>query len=339
MRGLLLHGFGFLLCLRADYAEALAVAQRAEALSSATNDPVLMLAASIVHGDVDQLQGRPRAARAWLERGLALVEPLGGASGETFAVDPQVTLLGLLAVPLLYLGLVEQARTRLRQAYARAQQLRQPMARMVAIWFDALFEVRLGNAQRVAALADEMHALVDEFALSHGGNAFEWFRGWADARMGKPLEGYRRIRQGYEQNMSLGMLAGGSETLGYAAEALVLAGEWDAAQEQLEEALQIASACAERVYLPQLFLIQAAIARARGQSAIARTSLRQAVAEAKAQEAPWLELIALLELYQSDGAKAEDRHALAALVDQLPEAINTTAFTRARGLLGGMKAA
>ena len=34
MRGRLLHGFGLMLCLRAEYAEALAVADRAEALGS-----------------------------------------------------------------------------------------------------------------------------------------------------------------------------------------------------------------------------------------------------------------------------------------------------------------
>jgi ATP/maltotriose-dependent transcriptional regulator MalT len=207
------------------------------------------------------------------------------------------------------------------------------MARMVAIWFDALFEVRLGNAPRVAALADEMHALVGEFALSHGGNACRWFRGWADARMGEPLEAHGRIREAHEKNISLGMLVGGSETLGYAAEALLLAGDWDAAQGQLEEALQFANTHAERVYLPQLFLIQAAIARARGHSAAAHASARQALAEARAQQAPWLELITLLELCECEGAKAEDRHALAVLVDQLPEASGTPPLNKARALL------
>jgi hypothetical protein len=41
----------------------------------------------------------------------------------------------------------------------------------------------------------------------------------------------------------------------------------------------------------------------------------------------------LLELCERDEATAEDRQALAALVDQLPEAIDTTAVTRARALL------
>jgi DNA-binding winged helix-turn-helix (wHTH) protein/tetratricopeptide (TPR) repeat protein len=339
MRTRLLHAFVFLLCLRGEYAEALAVAQRAEALSSASNDPVLMVVASVVHGDVDQLQGRSQAARAWGERGLALAELAHLAPGETFVADPEVTLLGLLAVPLLHLGLVKQGRARLQQAHERAHQLAQPMARLVAIWYDALFEVRLGNTERVAALADEMRALIDEYALALGRNGCRWFRGWADARMGDPIEGYCRIREGYEENTRLGMFTGASEVLGYAAEALVLKGDWRAAQEQLQEALQVADRLAERVYLPQLYLIEAAIAHARGKPAVADASVRRAIAEARAQEAPWLELMALLELCEYDGATAEDRQALAALVDQLPEAINTTAVARALALLHQAKLA
>jgi hypothetical protein len=333
MRTRLLYAFGFLLCLRGEYAEALAVAQRAEALSSATNDPVLMLVANVVHGDVDQLQGRSHAARAWVERGLAVAQSRHLAPGETFVADPEVMLLGLLAVPLLHLGLVEQGRARLQQAHARAHQLAQPMARLAAIWYDALFEVRLGNAERVAALADEMRVLVDEFALALGQNACRWFRGWADARMGHPREGYRRIREGYEENTRLGMLSGGSEVLGYAAEALVLKGDWGAAQEQLQEAFQVADTLTERVYLPQLYLIEAVIGRGRGDSATASAALRRALAEARAQDSPWLELLALMDVCEHDGATAEDRRALAALVDQLPEAIETNARARAQALL------
>jgi tetratricopeptide (TPR) repeat protein len=330
----LLHGFGFVLGLRADYTEARAVAETAEALSSATNDPVLMVAACIAHGEVDQLQGRSRLALSWIERGLALVEPLDVAPGEISVADPQVTLLGLLGMQLLHFGLVEQARERLRRAHSRARLLGQPMTRLVAIWLDALFEVRLGNTQRVAALAGEMYALVDEFALAQGRTACRWFRGWADARTGKPREGYELIRAAYADNTRLGMLAGGSEVLGYAAEALFLAGDWDAAQDQLEEALQFADRRAERVYLPQLFLIEAAIARARGRSAIAEASVRRAIDEARGQEARWPELLALTELCEHEGAKSQDRRALAALVDELPEAKDTAAVARARALVG-----
>jgi DNA-binding winged helix-turn-helix (wHTH) protein len=339
MRTRLLHGFGFVLGLRADYAEALVVADRAEELSTAMNDPVLVLATCIVHGQVDQLQGRSRAAGRWIERGLAAAEPLERAPAEIFVVDPQVTLLGLLGIHLLYSGFVEQGRTRLERAHSRADLLGWPNTRLSALWFDALFNVRLGNAERVAALADEMRALVDESDVALGRTACRWFRGWADARMGQPLDGHRRIREAYEDNTRLGMLAGGSEVLGYAAEALVLAGDWDGAQHELEDALQVANTLGERVYLPQLFAMQAAIARARGDRAPADAAIRLAIAEARAQEAPWLELMALIELCDRHSATVKDRRALAALIDQLPEALNTAAAGKARALLDKTKSA
>jgi len=336
MLGRLLHGFGWMLGLRAEYSEALVVADRAEALGSATNDLVLLSTACTVHGEVDQLQGRSPTARTWLERGLALAERLDVGAGE-FLVDPQVALLGLLVNPLVHLGLVQQARARAQRAHARARDRGWPMARLVAIWHGAMLEVRLGDAERVAALADEMQALVDEFALAHGRTACRWFRGWADARMGQPRDGHRRIREAYEDNTRLGMLVGGSEVLGYAAEALVLAGDWDGAQHELEDALQVANTLGERVYLPQLFVMQAAIARARGDRAAADAAIRRAIAEARAQEAPWLELMALIELCDRHSATAKDRRALAALIDQLPEARDTAAVARARALLDKTK--
>jgi len=335
VRGRLLHGFGFMLTLRGEYGEALAVADRAEALGSTTNDPVLLSTACTLHGQVDQLQGRSTAARSWLERGLALVERLDVGPGE-FLVDPQVGLLGMLAVPLLHLGLVENARAAVQHAYARARERRWPMATLTAIWYGALFEVRLGNTERVAALADEMHALVDEFTLAHGQTACRWFRGWSDARTGAPRDGYRRIREAYDDNARLGMLAGASEILGYATEALLLAGDLDAADKQLDEALEIADKLGECVYLPQLLLMEAAIDRARGDIVAADAATARAVAEARAQEAPWLELITLTELCAHDKATAEDRRALVTLVDRLPQAHDTTAVTNARKLLDKM---
>ena len=289
----LLHGFGFVLSQRAEYAAALVVAERAEALASATSDPALTLATCTVQGHIHMMQGRPRGSREWLERGLAAAEALGPTPAEGFVADPLVTLFGLLGIQLLHLGEIGPGRARIEQAYTRARDLGQPFARLVAIWCEALFEVRLGNSNRVAALADEMRALVEEFSLAHGGAAARWFRGWAEARMGKPSEGFRSIREAYEENTRLGMLAGGSETLGYAAEAMLLAGNLAAAQAQLEEALQVANAHGERVYLPQLFLIEAAIARARGESAAAKAAVERAVSEARAQDAPWLERLAL----------------------------------------------
>ena len=188
---------------------------------------------------------------------------------------------------------------------------------MIAVWCDALLEVRLGNAERVEALAAQMEALVEKFALGLGRTACGWLRGWALARTGRPGEGFRLIRDAYEENVRLGMLSGGSEVLGYGAEALLLAGDLDAAEAQLAEAFRIAENLGERIYLPQLFMIEASIARARDKPREAEVALRRALAEAREQEAPWLDR-APAGLCAARGASRGDREALAALVERMP---------------------
>ena len=333
MRGLVLHSLGYVHCLRTEFDQALTIADRAIALSASSDDAVLQLAACTIQGQVNMLRGQPRSALAWLERGISVLETVDGISGQSFVADPAVTLMSMLSLQLLHLGLVDQGRARLLEAHARANRLGQPTARMLALWYETLFELRLDNAPRVVTLAQEMCAHADEFALAHGRTACQWFSGWAEARMGRALEGYRRIRAAHESNVQLGMWAGATENLAYAGEALLLSGDWRAAQHQLEEAKTIANRSGERVYQPQLTLLEAAIAQARGEDAPAGVSLRRAVTEARAQGAPWLELIALLALCESTHATIADRAMLAQLVEQLPEAVETGAVRRARAVL------
>jgi hypothetical protein len=333
MRGLLLHSLGITLITRAEYAEALAMAERSDALSAANDDAVLRIGVCVVQGDVHMLQGKPRDARTWFERGLSAIASLDEAPGNLFLADPQVTTLTLLAMQLLHLGLVESGRARLHEAHARMRDGAQPMAQMIRIWFEAVFELRLGNAERVSELAREGETLVDEFALAQGRTAFRWFRGWAQARLGKPREGYALIREAYEESARLGMLAGASETLGYAAEALLLAGDLNGARDELARALAISGKLDERIYLPQLLLIEAAIARASGDARAASDAARRAIAEAQVQQAAWFELLATAELIEHGEATSADRQALGALVDRLTEASGTAAFTRAKALL------
>jgi len=335
MRARLLNGFGYVLILRGEYAQALAVAASTEALASESNDSALMLVACIVHGQVHYMQGRSQAALAWFERGLAAIELLDRVATDIFFADTQVTLHGLLASEFVHRGLFERAHAHAQRARERARELRHPMTRLDATWRQALVEVRLGNAERVAALAEEMQELVDEFSLAHGRTACRWFRGWAQALNGAPLEGHRAIREAFEENTRLGMRAGATEVLGYAAQALLLAGQHDAAQAELNEALRVADELAERVYLPQLWLLQAAIARAQGRAAAGAASVRRAIEEARAREAHWLELLALTELCEHNDATAADRLTLAELVGRLPEAVDTAATRKARSLVAG----
>ena len=333
LRGLLLHSLGITLLSRAEYDEALAMAERSSAKSPAINDPALETGLCVVQADVHMLQGRPADARIWFERGLNAIASLDEPPESLFLADPQITMLVLLAVQLLHLGLVESGRRRLREAYARIRGGANPMAQMIAIWFEAVFEQRLGDAERVNELARQGETLVEEFALAQGRTAFRWFRGWAMARLGSAREGYELIRDAYEENTRLGMISGASETLGYGAEALLLAGDLDGAGRELEQALQISEQFGERIYLPQLLLTQAAVARAQDKSSLDSESIQRAITESQAQGAAWFELLARAELIEHTRTTAADRRALASLLARLPESSGTIAFTRAQALL------
>jgi DNA-binding winged helix-turn-helix (wHTH) protein/tetratricopeptide (TPR) repeat protein len=333
MRVRLLHGLGFVLTLRAKYAEALAIADHAATLGARSTDELLQLVACTLQGHVYMMQGRPRESRDSFERALAATASGRLDSLPTFIADPQVTALAALSLQLTNLGLIAQAHRRLEQAYDRARQVAQPMALMITIWFDALCRIRLGDAEGVGKLAERMRTLVEEYSLTQGSGAHRWFRGWADARIENAAEGFRTIREAYEHNRSMGMIAGSSETLGYAAEALLLDGDSQGAQDQLGQALAIANDYGERIYLPQLLLIEGTIAQSHGDAVAADATIRRAVQEARDQGAAWMQLIALASLCERGAATSEEREEVGALINRLDEAKDTTAFAKARGLL------
>lgn len=292
MRGLVLHALGLVLLTRGEYAETLAHGLRVHALSEIHSDPVLLLGACSVLGQAHTLQGRHEAAREWLERGIATCETLGDeALQAAFVVDPGVTLYASLAIPLLHLGEVDAARARVETALERARRLGQPMAHMVALWFANLFELRVGDVTRVAALTAALAEVVDSSALAQGRATSAWFRGWLLAANGDARAGHALIRAAYDANVRIGMLSGGSEVLGYAAEASVRTGDLAAAQAEVDEALRCAERLGERVYVTQLHLLHARIASAQGDGTRTRAATERALAEARAQRSPWLETL------------------------------------------------
>jgi hypothetical protein len=151
--------------------------------------------------------------------------------------------------------------------------------------------------------------------------------------LGDPRAGYRLIREGHEDALRLHMRAYAGETLGYATEALIRAGDWMAARKQLDEAMEFADSTGQRNCLPQLLLLDARIADALGETARGRESVRQAVAEARAQQALWQQLIATTALCERADASEGDARSLGLLLDRFTEGLDTAAVARARALL------
>jgi len=334
LRGLFLSVLGLAYHMRGEREQAAAIARRSEALWEANADRTALVCACLVRGLLERDRGRPGVARDWLEKGIRAVEELDASTSPAiFVADAGVMMLGLLAIELLHLGLVEQGRQRIEAARARALALREPAPRQAAFWLEALFEVRMGSPERVADAAERLTRLQEEYEGPEGHAAALWFRGWAQAHRGDPRAGHRLIREGLERAACCGMRAFAGETLGYAAEALALAGDWAAARQQIVEAMQSVEAAGDRNCLPRLLMLEARIADALGERRHARDSLHKAVAEARTQHAAWLELLAWLALCERNDATVDELAALGEAVDGLSEGLDTPPVARARALL------
>lgn len=336
MRGMVLHALGIVFLVRGEYADAIRLGEHMYAIWEQESHPVLLLSACSVLGQAFALLGRNEAACRWLEKGVDACESLGDAAlHAAFMVDPAVTLYAALSIPLVHLGRIDEARQRHESAMARARRLREPMAQLVANWFGALFELRLGNPGPVAVMAREMGRLADDAALEQGIAPSEWFGGWAQAFEGSPREGSERILRARQRSVAVGMRSGEPEVLAYAAEAMILAGSWAEAGSILEEAIGSAQSTGEDVYLVQMHILRSRISAARGEAMRARTALLAAAEIAQSQSAPWLELMAWVEACGMGGTD-DDVRALKQVFDGISQGQDTALYVRARAVLAAV---
>ena len=169
--------------------------------------------------------------------------------------------------------------------------------------------------------------------LMQGDGPARWLRGWALAHLGSPREGFKLIREGYESHARLGMYAGNVETLCHAAEALILDEDWNGAERQLDQAIELVQRFGERAELPRLFLLSSRAAQGRGDDHTAGSLRREALAEATASGSRHFELAALTALCEQPSATKENFDALAQTLRALPEGHSTPPAMRAQSLL------
>lgn len=335
LRGLFLHALGLALYVRGEAEEAEAAAARWRALGQANGDAVTLFCADFAQGLVPHLRGRPREASDWFHRAAQTAGTLASdVPSAVLIADPGVLLFGFHALDLLSLGRVVEARAQLERSRSRAAALGSPAPRQASLWIEATFEQRIGNAARVAELARELGVLAEELEMPQLHAANLWFDGWSRARLGDPRSGLELIRKGLEEAMRLNLLALKGEVLGCAAESCLLAGDSDEAAACLAEAMQHMESTGDRQYAVQLMILDAQATDARGDRRGALERSRRAVAEARAQQAPWLEMLALTALCECEGSKASDREALGLVLDQISAEPDCPPLTRARALLG-----
>jgi len=285
-RAATLNGLGWIYYVRGEFAQALGVAERLETISTQHPDAPLRVLACNLRGVALVNTGKLVAGCEWLEQGIAECVALGGLDSRAdVVIDPEVSMRMNVAPALANRGLIDQARAHIRTGTDRAYRMGHPMSVMLSHWCGGMVAARLGETKDLARHAGELSKVVESAMIAQARGPALWLRGLAEARLGKPRIGYGRILEGYECHARHGMYGGCSEVLGYAAEALILAEDWTAAQMQVDAAFELAARIHERLYLPDLLLLRARIQMHEGNEAAAHALLEESQREARAQGA------------------------------------------------------
>jgi DNA-binding winged helix-turn-helix (wHTH) protein/tetratricopeptide (TPR) repeat protein len=325
-----LSGLGWIHFSRGEYADANKIGERLHALAASRGDPVLRVTASNLLGTVASHFGQLKESKRLLEECLEGCRELGERMRTApFIVDPEVSARANLSLPLAQMGLIDQARQHIDAALARADAIDHPMAQMWALWWAASLAYRLGEVDKLAHFGERLQATVGSRSLAQGEGPGLWLRGWALARRGEPDTGYGMIMQGHARHTRLGMFSGQVSVLGYATEALMLGGRWQEAGKHVDDALALALRLDERIYIPDLLLLQGRIALEQGDADAARAAMQAALEEARGQDALWMELSALVALNELEKTTREDRAALKSARGRLSEGLDTDLVKRA----------
>jgi len=333
-RAVTLNGLGWMYFVRGEFQEALGVAERLETISARHPDVLLRVLAWNLRGVALVNTGRLVSACEWLERGIAECAGLGDLnSGADVVIDPEVSMRMNVTYPLVNRGLTDQARAQIRIGTERAYRMGQPMSVMLAHWCGGMVAARLAETNDLAYHAAKLAKVVESSMLAQARGPSLWLRGLAEARMGDPREGYRLILEGYDCHARHGMYGGCTEVLGYATEALILAGEWAAARSQIHAAFELAQRINERLCLPDLLLLRARIEAQDQDMPTVLATLRESQQEAQAQEASAQELNALVALAEVPKPRKQDLARLAAVYQGTTEGHDTKMYRRAGELL------
>jgi predicted ATPase len=252
-----LHGLWTFYVVRAEHRTAYEIGEQLLRLAENQQDTTCLIAAHWVLGGSSFLLGELPAARAHLERSLALYNLQEHRSlAFVYGHDPGMSSLSFAALALWQLGYPDQALKSSQAAVSLAREVAHPFSLAYALDVMALCHLLRRERQGVEEQAEAGFALSTE----HGVPLFlAWstiFRGWVLTEQGQGEEGVAQICQGlaaYRPNGGggfrphfLALLAGAYGKVGQTEEGL----------SAVSEALTLVNRTGERSYEAELYRLK-----------------------------------------------------------------------------------
>jgi class 3 adenylate cyclase/tetratricopeptide (TPR) repeat protein len=321
--------------MRAEYKQALSLAEQVEKLGQARGDVTAQLVGREVSGLTHYLLGEFVAACALLEQCHGLADPARRSIGRLGGEDPYATMLAYLAATLAHLGYIDQARARINEALSEARRVGH--GRTLANVLIYAFSIDLVTRSReTRANAEELLALSTE-------QQFPLFLAWATIVRGSALtllgqvrEGLTLLIHGLAEVRATGCVASTSRILMIIARTHAMLGQSMEGLKFLDEAAQIVETTEERVCEAELHRLRGELLNAAGDQPAAERSYHQAITVAKRQSAKPFELRAstsLARLWRKQGRQAEACDLLVPVYNWFTEGFDTPLLKDAKALL------
>jgi predicted ATPase len=198
-------------------------------LAQGAQDPAALIEAHQALGQTLLQIGEVSSARAHLEDGIALYDPLQHHSlAFRYGMDPKVICLSHAALALWWLGHPDQALGRIHEALTLAQELAHPFSLAAALFWASWVHQFRGERPLAQEQAEAAIALSTEqgFPLTIAFGTL--IRGWALAVQGHGTEGIAQIRLSLDAWQATGDELHRPYFLALLAEACANAGQIDA---------------------------------------------------------------------------------------------------------------
>ena len=320
---------------RSEHRLALSLAEEIEKIGVARNDITAQLRGRRATGLSRCFLGEFVAARALLQQCHGLGDAAHRALRTGLSDDPYATMLAYLAVTLMYLGYIDQARVRLNDALSEARGLKHAQTLAVvlscATWMESIIR------------SPEMQRHIDELIALSTRQGFSLHLGWATAFRGSSLialgqaqEGLALITQGLAEVRATGSTANTLRAFVWSADAYAKLGKPVEGLNCLGEAVRIMTATDERYDEAELCRLRGDLLTAMDDRSAAEQSYHQALAVAERQSAKPFELRAatsLARLWRDQGKRIEARNVLAPIYDWFTEGFDTPVLQEAKALL------
>ena len=333
--------------VRAELQTAHALIAQLLSLAQRVQDPAFLVEAHHQLGWILLHLGELTAARAHLERGIALYDPPKHRSYAFLSShDPGSCCLSHEAQTLWLLGYPDQALDRMHEALSLAQELSHPLSLALALIFAARVHQFCRDLQAAYERAEAMVALSSEQGFTQWLAMGTIWRGWVLAEQGQEEEGIAQMGQGLAAWRATGSEIERPHFLALLAEAYGKVGQTEEGLTMLAEALAHVNKTGEGYYEAEIYrlkgelTLQSKVQGPKPQVEEAEACFLKAIKITQKQQAKSLELravMSLARLWHSQGKKAEAHKLLSDVYNWFTEGFDTKDLREAQVLLNELE--